>query len=174
MEHGHWDHGYSLHSPELNVPWIVRLPDSIRAGERISGATGLLDVMPTLLERVGLPVPDGLQGRALLGESDPGEEPRSIFASGVKHGEDQHAIRRGDLKLIRTPSTGDHALFDVVGDPGERTDLAGSRPEEATSLLRLLTEQAEIDRALSEGVSGEQREIPEELLERLRSLGYVD
>jgi len=174
MEHGHWDHGYSLHGPELNVPWIVRLPASIPAGERLSGAAGLLDVMPTLLDLLGLPIPDGIQGRALLGESGPVDEPRAIFASGIKHGDDQRAVQRGGLKLIQTPATGEYAVYQIEGDPGEGTDLAASRPEEVAGLLRLLSEQSEIDRALSAGVSGEQREVPEELLERLRSLGYVD
>lgn len=94
MEHGHWDHGYSLHGPELNVPWILRLPASVPAGERVGRTAGLLDVMPTLLELLGLPIPDGIEGRALLGDSAAADEPRAIFASGVKHGDDQHSTLR--------------------------------------------------------------------------------
>ncbi|MBI4878887.1 MAG: hypothetical protein HY812_04395 [Planctomycetes bacterium] len=48
---------------------------------------------------------------------------------------DRFAIRQGDLKLVRTDKAAEPRLFDLAADPGETTDLAAERPEDAQTLL---------------------------------------
>jgi N-sulfoglucosamine sulfohydrolase len=88
------DHGMSfpfaktncyLHS--TNVPWIVRWPGRVAPGavdteHFVSG----IDFMPTILDAVGLPPPEGLDGRSFLpllrGESQAGrDELYTVFTS---------------------------------------------------------------------------------------------
>lgn len=64
-------HGYTLFREVLQVPLIARVPGIAPA--RVVGAVSGVDVMPTVLELLGLPIPDAAVGRslvpAMLGES---------------------------------------------------------------------------------------------------------
>jgi len=64
-------------------------------------------------------------------------------------------------------------LYDIEADPGEKTDLADEQPETVELLSARLSE--EIERvAAGETVSDRTGEIPQDQLERLRELGYLE
>ena len=73
-EHGESTHGIFLYGSTLDVPLIVAPPTGAGparfplalAGRRVSGLARLVDVTPTVLDLVGLPVPAGLDGASLL------------------------------------------------------------------------------------------------------------
>ena len=65
FEHGQWAHGHNLHLGTLNVPLIVRFPGDSPA-QRIGQPVQHADLLPTLLEYLGLEVPDTIQGRSLM------------------------------------------------------------------------------------------------------------
>jgi Flp pilus assembly protein TadD len=73
--------------------------------------------------------------------------------------------REGRYKYVRAPRP---ELYDLVADPGETRNLAGSTPQVAARM------EAELDAALARWGDGESRRGPDpEAAERLRSLGYV-
>jgi arylsulfatase A-like enzyme len=60
-----------LHDELIHVPLLLRLPASLAGerevkGVRVAGLTQSPDIMPTLLEAFGLPIPEGVQGKSLL------------------------------------------------------------------------------------------------------------
>ncbi len=59
---GEQTHGFLLHDGTIRVPMILKGP-GVPAGERISDAVGHTDIAPTLLNLVGLPLHEGLQGK---------------------------------------------------------------------------------------------------------------
>ncbi|MFO8007997.1 MAG: sulfatase [Candidatus Brocadiia bacterium] len=63
---GKWGHGGPPLPATTAVPFLVRLPGGRRGGERSSDVVGGIDILPTLLEAAGLPVPDDLPGRNLV------------------------------------------------------------------------------------------------------------
>ena len=74
------DHGLTQKGPRffegmVNVPLIMALPGAFQAGLKSDALVELTDIMPTLMECVGLPIPDDVQGRSLLpiltGEASP-------------------------------------------------------------------------------------------------------
>ncbi len=71
-EEGLVSHGH-LHDSNLLVPWILALPGNREAGKRIPTQVSLVDLVPTLLDLLGLPVPGGVDGRSraplVLGET---------------------------------------------------------------------------------------------------------
>lgn len=77
-------HGQSLWRQLVWVPLLVRLPGALGGGRTVTGAVSLIDLMPTLLEAAGLPVPD-VAGRSLL--------PLLRGANGMANG---HAPREPD------------------------------------------------------------------------------
>src|ERR1700686_655518 len=66
-EHGETTHGIFLYDETIHVPLMFKLPQRRSAGKRIETRAGLVDVMPTILQTVGIPVPKEMQGESLLG-----------------------------------------------------------------------------------------------------------
>lgn len=83
----------------------------------------MADVMPTILQMCGLPIPSTVEGKALFDASLPARD----FLFG-EIGEDKKAtrmVRRGDYKFIYYPCGNIKQLFDLKNDPTESHDLAG-------------------------------------------------
>ena len=64
-EHGFWGHGNTLYDTLLHVPLILRGP-GIPPGRRVGDVVGLIDVLPTVLDILGLPPYTPAQGRSLV------------------------------------------------------------------------------------------------------------
>jgi arylsulfatase A-like enzyme len=190
LEHGLVSHGGHLYEESVAVPLVLRGP-GIPAGRRIPTPVGHADLMPTLLEVLGLPVPAGLSGRSLRGLLDgaSGElETRPVFSEawatfqpgGPHRGRafepPSLAVRRGGRKLARyrSPEGTRYELYDLAADPGERTDLSGSSPDEA-SALRSLLEAYERESSRKAGRAAPALPALDADRERkLRALGYLE
>jgi arylsulfatase A-like enzyme len=116
LEHGGTRHGPRLYEEILQVPLLVRLPGGAAAARRPELAR-LLDLTPTLLELLGLPVPDHVQGEPLL--SRRAARPRPVYATEPRNG--AQSLRLGDMKFVR--HGGREELFDLAGDPRETRNL---------------------------------------------------
>jgi arylsulfatase A-like enzyme len=88
-------------------------------GRRISSDVGLIDLVPTLLELLGLPAPQRAEGRSLapLLQHDDGPDPPPLFAdlSG------KVAVRHLGLKWIIDEKTAAAEVFDLAADPRDAT-----------------------------------------------------
>ncbi len=140
FERGALGHGHTLHDELLRVPLVVRLPGEHPAGA-VAQQVSTVDIMPTVLDAVGLPVPDGLDGESLLPlvrDPDAVHAVRPAFAEFLWGGPEQKAIRSEAEKLILTPSDGSARLYALAFDPGERVDVSaalGSRVETLSAQL---------------------------------------
>lgn len=124
-----------FYEASANVPFILmgtkespHLPQGV-VDERLFG---LQDVMPTLLDLCGIPIPEGVDGVSMLNSK--GRD----FVYG-ECGEDDHAsrmIRDDRYKLIYYPVGNHFQLFDMREDPKELRDLA-SDPAHAETVKRL-------------------------------------
>lgn len=54
-----------LYEPTLHIPLMIRHPQGVGAGLRVPGLAQHVDVLPTVLEFLEAPVPDGVEGRSL-------------------------------------------------------------------------------------------------------------
>ncbi len=82
---------------------------------------GWQDVMPTLLELAGLPVPASVEGLSMLGNAR-----RTELYGEIGRGQRAtRMIHTGRFKLIYYPAGNEVQLFDLQEDPEELTDLAG-------------------------------------------------
>jgi len=115
----------------VRVPLLVRWPGHATPGARIDAPVSLLDVAATTLAVAGAPAEtlaklDGIPLTGLLaGEEAPA---RSFF---WKLGPSA-AVRTGDWKLVVSKSS--RWLFDLAGDPRERSDLSAENPSELERL----------------------------------------
>lgn len=146
FDHGGFDHGATLHGEVLRVPLYVKVPGS-RAGARSDVPVSTLDVVPTILDLVGLPAMpmDGISlGPLLRGESAPEERPFFHEATRPRRSI-ARAVTLGRYKLIEIERSYDglrntRRLYDLFTDPGETTDLSVQGAEIADELSRRLAE----------------------------------
>ncbi|HEY8019700.1 MAG TPA: sulfatase [Thermoanaerobaculia bacterium] len=172
---GFWGvgHGHSMYEELLRVPLILHGP-GVAANRRVPCAVRQVDVVPTVLELLGLPSPAGIRGRSLgpLLRRSPAPEacvetPR--IAESPAYGPDSRAVTWKGRKLIARGDGGE-LLFDLRADPGERRDLAGAQPRLAATLRGLLQRElaSAADRARSRAL-----ELDDRTKRDLRALGYL-
>ena len=187
-EHGSIGHGRQMYEEVVRVPLVVSGPPFVAtatsragggagaaggqdagggagaaaSGARIAIPVSGIDLLPTIAEIAGAPVPAGVEGRSLLplmraaapqliGSTPPpdagavtpevgriptGERP--VFSETVRLNAYRRAVRTGDLKLIHAMDENRSEVYDLGADPGERHDLGTARPEDRARLTRLL------------------------------------
>jgi choline-sulfatase len=178
FEHGSVGHGETLFGEEIRIPLVIRFPGGVASGQRVDTTARQVDLLPTILDAVGAPIPPGLPGRSLLPAARaPGaaHEPDATFASLDRAGRVVEAAIEGERKLIRfrvkgrgMPALG---LFDLGSDPGETRDLSDAEPVWREYLL------ARLDAAASEGPAlpaPSTATLDEEQQRALEALGYLD
>jgi arylsulfatase A-like enzyme len=126
------------------IPLVVWSPFS--GGKRVERPAGTVDVLPTLLNAVGLEA-QGLPGDSLLPDiaGTPGP-PRPVLQQlylpeYLARGREplvRAALRDGRYVLHRLIERGEERLYDYVDDPLEERDLSASRPAIAARLRALL------------------------------------
>ncbi|MDX1503427.1 MAG: sulfatase, partial [Thermoanaerobaculia bacterium] len=176
QEHGNFTHGKNLFAETLDFPFVIRFPGQ-REGRRVATPVQHTDLMPTLLDYLGLPIPDAVEGRSLAAVADPRfEEPAGSGARIFSHleldGSLILSVVDGDWKMIEWHARrGPHrALFNLREDPGETVNLADRYPIRTAVMARMLTERLEGGGAR---LRREEAELDEELERSLKALGYL-
>jgi arylsulfatase A-like enzyme len=186
LEHDGFEHGRTLYDEQLRVPLVLRLPAGRFRGRTIGARARQIDVMPTILDLLDLPIPGEVRGRSLLGVLDPRAEaaarrrepPVDSYAHTRLGGRDLTALTTGRWKVIETErARGDAVLvFDLVDDAGERTNSARTQPL-LTDYAResLAAWRADLPRSIDPATGpSAPPEADEATLQRLRALGYVE
>jgi arylsulfatase len=164
LEHGHLGHGVSLYDEQLRVPLLVAYPDG-GPGTRDVPASGV-DVVPTVLDSVGLPVPDGLAGRSL----------RDATGGAVRvaqSGDDLRAALSDGYKIIEHAGRPDAVeLYALATDALELEDLSQKDAKRLAALRRRL-EWFLGAHPVPEGGHAVDNVAGRAVLEELRALGYL-
>jgi arylsulfatase A-like enzyme len=169
QEHGFLRHSTSVYSPQVKVPFLVRLPDSMDADLPASAATmQFIDVLPTIAALLGVELTSPVQGSAwAAGRSHSMSE---VFVHQRRYERLQRelcAVLIGSMKYVWS-STGEEELYDLAADPSESANLSGSQPELEKRARAVVHERAEyMVNAPARGVEDDR------LLDNLRALGYV-
>jgi arylsulfatase A-like enzyme/cytochrome c-type biogenesis protein CcmH/NrfG len=172
-DHGEQEHGIFLYREALQVPMMLKLPGGRLGGSRVARPAQIVDVFPTLLSLVGVPLPSGVQeaagpypGRSLLDLRAPGP-PRDLYAETfyprLHFGwSELTSLIRDRFHYIQAPAP---ELYDLAADPGEKSSvLAGERRAYA---------------ALRQSLQGMERplqapgEVDPETARKLAALGYA-
>ena len=186
FEHDNKGHHRSLYDEVLRIPLVVRLPGGGRAGEVVDEPVTLTDILPTMLEAAGIPAPPDLDGVSLLPLIDGEASGRDAIYSAFfdKRGFNLQTARRTregkviqHFNRITHPKRAPLEYYDMQADPQEQNDLAPERPpameENLDGLAVFLEEQWRTNRRVEESGGGGRIEIDDEMMERLKSLGYV-
>jgi len=189
LDHGRKGHGHTLHRELVRVPLAVRAPGF--EARRVTDVVRTVDVMPTVLDLLGVETPPMLEGesltRTMRGERVPDRPAlselrlRRDFAQSLRLGRwklivDQRLARRKGGEVLDPAGEVRRRLYDVVADADEHDDVAA----ENADVLGRLTERLEqmIERAAKRaagGLFGDASTVdltPDEL-RQLEELGYT-
>lgn len=186
-DHGETTHGLFAYEATLRVPLVLAQVPAARdldrqkalaraapTGRVVPASVRHVDLVPTVLDALGLPVPAELPGRSLLPLVNPGETADTDDQQVASYFEALSAnlnrgwapltgVLVGREKFIDLPIP---ELYDLATDPAETTNLVSTRPERQGVLAARL-------RAFAGGPTDPRSPVDPDVAARLRALGYV-
>ena len=167
------DHGIFIYDGTMKVPLIFYADKRLPGGLIVDSRVRLIDVMPSILDMLGVPVNREVQGTSLLpyieGKKD-GDLTcylESYYPPETFGWSELVGIIDGDWKFIRAPRS---ELYNLKTDAKEEKDLVSREARTAALLNRKLEE---IIKAGTSKTKPGRRTLSREEEDRLRSLGYI-
>jgi arylsulfatase A-like enzyme/Tfp pilus assembly protein PilF len=172
-ENGEKEHGLFLYESTMKVPLIFYAEDIFPAGKVVDADVRLIDIVPSILDVLESDIPDSVQGESLIpyiaGDKDTDlpsyietTYPTDFFGWSSLVG-----LIDGGWKYIRAPKP---ELYDLSEDSAEAQNLFEIKKDMARSM------DEKLERVIEENlleIDTASRELSQEELERLRSLGYI-
>jgi arylsulfatase A-like enzyme len=127
----HWAHGWHLYNEDIRIPMLFYDAPSASYPDLTFGTQ--VDIAPTILDRLGLPIPESWDGKSLLAPSRTRFTYHQTYFVPNRFGilyRDDRAL----FKFIATPQYGTEELYDLGADPGETQNLVTEHPALATLL----------------------------------------
>lgn len=142
-EHQCWYDHHSLYEHNLVVPLIIKYPNKLPKGKRISDITLIKDIMPTILELLEIKANISFDGRNLMpliaGKPQEFQQESDFYITECTWMR-KHGWRTPEWKLIRALEPDFHfkpeiELYNLIKDPEELNNLADSEPQIVNLLL---------------------------------------
>jgi arylsulfatase A-like enzyme/Flp pilus assembly protein TadD len=170
-DHGEASHAFFIYGATTHVPLIVRTPWGLAGRSQAQVST--VDVMPTVLDVVGLPPQAGIDGRSLaralfdpaapLGHASYSETYFPRYHFGWQH---LRSLRDDRYTYVDAPRP---ELYDRSQDPGETRNVFKAYSQRAETLRVRLEEMSRT----TDAQAPERKQLDPETLQRLAALGYV-
>ena len=167
-EHRYYRHPHEFHEEVSCIPILFR--DADRQAKKVDVPISNVDVFPTLVSCVGVPVPERCSGQTVLTEDFLKRDNREVYGhTGEPHQGKAMVVNR-NWKYILDIETDSETLYDLNSDPKEQSDMAAER----TEILERLN--AKLQTHLNKIDEGEVRvsspDVSEDVEDRLEQLGY--
>jgi len=173
-DHGENTHGVFLYDSTIRVPLLIKFPKARFAGHKVAARASLVDVTPTLLEAIKLPIPAAVQGQSLvslIGAKAAGDRP-SLAENEYSHRgygwSSLESLRAGNFLFVRAPQP---ELYDQTADPGQNQNLFEKNMLAAARLAVQL--DGFLKRAGANAPEETRASLDPQSVEKLRALGYV-
>jgi len=173
-DHGELDHGLLLYQTTSRAPLIISHPNAPTSGVRREEAVSLVDILPTIVEAIGLPLPSNVQGQSLwplIGGEGVFEE-RPIFAE--THYPKLHfgwspltALQTRRFQLIQSSEP---ELYDLENDPHQERNIFAADSAVAERMSHQLESLVE---RLGQGAMDAASAPDADTIAKLAALGYV-
>jgi len=167
LEHGYLIHDQDGYEELAHIPLIIRFPGGKYGGRRIQYLAAMVDIMPTILKRVGGDIPDEAQGYDLM--------PTIVYGAPVRRDAHQFmSLRTERFKYFISPTQ----LYDLHSDPGETLNIQNGEPGLSRVLKKRLEDLLGKDDAdhrafvKKYGEASKFQLAPSEA-EQLKALGYL-
>jgi len=175
LDHGAWGHSTTLYKELLHVPLIVKYPVdlSVEEGQQVSRPVALVDVVPTVEDVLGADWrTEGARGQSLLRN----DQLRTIYADTHEADPALRTLYSGTHKLIQSMDEQGRVVaenyYSLDSDFGEKA--AGVLPTDPLLLIRLDAMRSVLTDIDTGTDTRQEVELPTEVLDELRALGYID
>jgi arylsulfatase A-like enzyme len=169
-EHGGRYHGSSLFEEQIHVPLLIRVPGV--AAREIAEPVELIDIAPTILNLLDIPVPARMRGADLGPWLANPPAPPDRLPPAFAEVEDKRMVVKHNDKLICDLNWGFCSFYDLAIDPGERHNRADEAPERVARLRGLLDDWLDghirFEPVLAKGASNPNGERVPKAIERGR------
>ena len=174
-DHGEDAHGFFIYEAATRVPFIIRAPLESARGRRVADPVRTVDVVPTVLELLGLPPAAPSAGKSLVplmtGQAiELGLEGYAEAMYPLHHygWSDLRAMRSGRFKVIDAPRP---ELYDIETDPYEKVDIYQQRRTVGDQMIaRLRAMEQAFEKVAAAPPPGD---VDPEVRARLAALGYI-
>ena len=166
-EHGLVGHDNQLYANLINVPLIIHIPGA--RPRRINKIVETKDIMPTILESIGLEKPSYIQENSLFNARD------FAFSEIYNRNKNKRISLVSDrYKLIYTYNDEVIELYDLKEDPGENHNIAEENKDIVEGLFKEMPKSLSENETIIESENdSRQVELPDDIKKRLKSLGYI-
>ncbi|HLK20323.1 MAG TPA: sulfatase [Bryobacteraceae bacterium] len=193
-EHGWTGHGQSVYQELAHGVLMMWNPKLIPTPRRIADPVQLIDVMPTVLDLLGIKIPDVVEGQSLAPfvKGVPFQQRTPVMTSRFAHPYsktndeftpenhiDSMALIDANWKLIyrengKSVGLNKVELYDRRTDREERTNVAAQHPDEVDRGVSRIGAWMDAQRQMHQALGrGGKAPLDKETLDRLRSLGYL-
>ena len=121
--HGQVAHAANIYEENVHIPFFLINPRAFN-GEESSVVGGIVDIGPTILDILHLPMPGDWQGRSLFAQR---RSPRTYFFT--PWADLIYGYRQGNNKYIYNVTTNEFSFYDVSADPDESRNLIDEHVE---------------------------------------------
>ena len=174
-EHGERHHGIFLYDETIHVPLLIKLPRERSRGTRVDARVRLVDVAPTILRVLNMPIPAAMQGKSLMSlimkpsEDEASDRPayaESIYGHRAFGWSTLRSWRTGKYLYVDAPK---RELYDQSADRRAEHNIALN----ATAVSDTLSAQLDEFRSTTSRAGGTETNLNPEQAESLRALGYL-
>jgi arylsulfatase A-like enzyme len=173
-DHGSYGHGHTFYPELIDMVLVAQVPGQEFPPAARGRYITHVDIMPTILDALGIEPPAELDGRSIFREAPAASDAGRAIAECLQTGADESAVRRDEWLLILDLETNERELYDLAEDPGARENLVGKglaiEEELSFEVARHVDATAEKVDALGRAAT---IAVSEERKARLRGLGYI-
>jgi arylsulfatase A-like enzyme/Tfp pilus assembly protein PilF len=178
-EHGEQRHGMFLYDETIHVPLLIKLPNQSGAGNKVRDRAALVDIAPTILRALALPVPPAMQGKPLAvaqsatasGHENGGRSERPVYS------ETDYAHRAFGWGVLRSWRASKYLyieapkpeLYDQTTDPNAEHNLVS----DSTAVAETLHSQLDTFHSGTARAQKQATKLDPTQAENLRALGYL-
>ncbi len=175
-EHDYIGHSMELYREIMRIPLILNYPGRIPAGTTVDHAVQSIDIMPTILDLLGIEPPGTCRGISLLPMTSAGagsSESRSSYLETLHPLQKKRrliGLDSGEYKYIKALEGGREELYSAGTDPAEARNLAATDPELTEIMRKKLQEMLE---GMQNYSSSKEIPMDRQTIEAMKALGYI-
>jgi len=177
-EHELEGHGFSLYEPVVRGVLIIKPPADVSLELDPSTRAQSVDIMPTLLQGLGINLPSTMEGEPLDRITHPAivelyRSAGNVRWKGERFRRELRALYDGDYKLLLSSKDDDPdaGLFDLQNDPAETNDLHAEMPDVVNAMVKRFETWSASRTPLDEERAPE---LDPETRRQMEALGYLD
>jgi len=133
-DHGGRYHGTTVYDEQVRVPLVFHAP-GLLSPRRVRQPVGLVDLLPTVLRGLGIPISPRMRGRD-VGAYLVGQAASEGFA--FAETDEQTLLAQGSRRLLCARRIGACRLFDTATDPGQTRDISAREVASFSAMKRKL------------------------------------